>query len=104
VHNVKHPSLPLYARCVVNARLDPGELAKLLRDSALQAETTLQSLDSAVNDPSATIGAQVPSQPVVRFGAGFFLFHDANPASANADASSRRGAQITRKRKKISKG
>ena len=104
VHNVKHPSWPLYTRCVVNARLDPGELAKLLRDSALQAETTLQSLDAAVNDPSATIGAQAPAQPVVRFGAGFFLFHDANPASPNTDASSRRGAQITRKRKKISKG
>jgi hypothetical protein len=104
VHNVKHPSWPLYTRCVVNARFDPGELAKLLRDSALQAETTLQSLDAAVNDPSATVTAQAPSQQVVRFGAGFFLFHDANPASPNADASSPRSAQFTRKRKKIPKG
>ena len=104
VHNVKNPSLPLYTRCVVNARLDPEELAKLLRDSALQAETTLQSLDAAVNDPSSTVTAQTPSQQVVRFGAGFFLFHDANPASPGADASGRRDVQLGRKRKKASKG
>jgi hypothetical protein len=103
VHNVKHPSWPLYTRCVLNERLDPAELAKLMRDCGLQAETTLDSLDAAINDPSATVSSQSPSDPVVRLGVGFFIFHDAAP-SPGGFVSGRQSAASVRKRKRTPKG
>ena len=103
VHNVKHPSWPLYTRCVLNARLDPAEVAKVVRDCTEQAESTLESLDAVINDPSATVGGPLASKPVVRLGVGFFTFHDAPPLSEGI-VSSRQVAGSVRKRKRTPKG
>jgi hypothetical protein len=80
VHNLKHPSFPLYTRCVVNTRLDPEELGKIVRDCAMQAESALESVDAIINDPLATVSGHLSSEKVLRFGVGFFMFHDGAPA------------------------
>jgi len=82
VHNVRQPpGLALYVRRVVNTRLDPAEVGKLHRDIALQADATMESIDAAINDPSATLSEDQPL--AMRFGAGFFIFqHPATQAPA----------------------
>lgn len=103
VHNLKHPSWPLYARCVVNARLDPGELGKLMRDCALQAESAMEGLDASINDPSATVGGHLSSDHILRFGVGFFIFHDGAPAPI-ASASAQLLPVDAPSRKRLRKG
>jgi len=85
VHNVKHPSWPLYSRSVVNVRVDSAELGRLMRHCALLADSTMESLDAAINDPSATTSNESPSAQAGRMGAGIFIFHDAPPLSVALD-------------------
>jgi hypothetical protein len=82
VQNLKQPGLPLFARTVVNSQFDSRELGKLLRDCALQGNATLDSLDAALNDPSATV-TRDPDAPVpMRVGASFFLFEQKPEANS----------------------
>lgn len=76
VGNARHPGMPLYARRVINSRLNAREVGRLLRDIALQADATMESVDAAINDPSATLSARDP-RPADRLGATFFVFHEA---------------------------
>lgn len=96
VGNARHPAVPLYARRVVNSRLDASEAGKLLRDIALQADATLESVDAAINDPAATLSARDP-KPASRLGAAFFVFHDVAASVSKARSSSTRPSkQATR--------
>jgi len=103
VHNLKHPSLPLYTRCVVNARLDPEEFGKVVRDCAVQAESALESVDAIINDPLATVSGHLSSERVLRFGVGFFMFHDGAPA-LTASVPTTPMAAANQSRKRIRKG
>jgi hypothetical protein len=75
VHNVLHPGLAHFTKHIVNVRVDPDEVGKLLRFAALQADATMETLDAAINDPSATLGLQETTKRAERLGAGFFLIH-----------------------------
>jgi len=87
VHNVQHPpGLALYVRRVVNDNLDSAEIGKLHRDIALQADATMESIDAAVNDPSATVSAREQNLRGVRFGASFFIFQGPNAQDTHANA------------------
>jgi hypothetical protein len=81
VHNVKRPSWPLYSRRVVNARVDSAELGRLMRHCATLADSTMESFDAAINDPSASTSSESASGQAGRLGAGIFIFHDAPPLS-----------------------
>jgi hypothetical protein len=95
VQNLQQPGLPLYARTVVNSQFDARELGKLLRDCALHGNSTLESLDAALNDPSATVTPAAEASAAMRLGATFFIFEQRpetapSPEIAGQKASTRR--------------
>jgi hypothetical protein len=93
VHNVLHPGLAHSTKHVVNVRVDPDEVGKLLRFAALQADATMQTLDAAINDPAATLGLQEMTKRGERLGAGFFLVHSVDseqPSDGTTGAVGRR--------------
>ena len=103
VHNVLHPGLAHFTRHVVNVRVDPDEVGKLLRFSALQADATMETLDAAINDPAATLGLHETSKRGERLGVGFFLVHSVEspqpqPVSDHAIGVVGRGRKSNRKR------
>ena len=76
LHNLKHPSRPRYARMIVNPRLDPHRAATMVRDIGEQAETLINSLDDALNDPAATLRATAQPQDALRLGLAVYVFEE----------------------------
>jgi len=99
VHNVLHPGLAHFTKHIVNVRVDPDEVGKLLRFAALQADSTMETLDAAINDPAATLGLHDPSKRGERLGAGFFLVHSVESAQPPPDSDETTGA-VRRRRKR----
>ena len=100
VHNVLHPGLAHFTKHIVNVRVDPDEVGKLLRFAALQADATMETLDSAINDPSATLGLQETTSRGERLGAGFFLIHSVENAEHKKAPNVASGAVDRRRKKK----
>ena len=73
IHNIRHPSRQLYARSVVNARFVQSEVAKVSRNLIVQAEATMDAVDSAVRAPAVTLGLREPDSAGARFGATLFF-------------------------------
>lgn len=108
VGNARRPAVPLYMRRVMNTRFDSAEAGKLLRDIALQADATMESVDAAINDPSATVTARDAGRPMSRLGATFFVFHDVGPShegsterkgGAHSPSKHPRKTRVTRRRR-----
>ena len=83
IHNLNHPSRPLYERQIVNENLDPRYAAMLIRDFTSQADTTAASMDDNLNDPRVTLRPSAAPRARMRLGMGFYLFESPdvpNPA------------------------
>jgi Family of unknown function (DUF6502) len=76
VHNLQHPSRPIYVRRVFNARLNAADAGKLIRDMVLQAEATMDSIDAAVNDPAATVALHDRDSESMNLGAAFYIIQN----------------------------
>jgi hypothetical protein len=99
VHNVLHPGLAHFTKHVLNVRVDPDEVGKLLRFAALQADATMETLDAAINDPAATLGLEETTKRGERLGAGFFLVHSVQNAQSQRAPDGTTGA-VARRRKR----
>src|SRR5262249_31545259 len=65
LYNLKNPSRPLFARRVINARLDPRYAPLLMRDLERQAESFMDISDDALNDPLHSVKPGSRSGPSV---------------------------------------
>lgn len=74
IHNLNHPSRPLYEREIVNENLDPKYAAMLIRDFTSQVDTTAASMDDNLNDARVTQRPSAPASQRMRLGMGFYLF------------------------------
>jgi hypothetical protein len=83
LHNLNHPERPLYARRIVNTRLDPRYLPMLLRDMEQQSETLTDSMDDALNDPQKTLKGKRDGE-TTSLGLALYLFQvkDEKPQEA----------------------
>ena len=74
VHNLKHPNRPRYTRVLENAQLDPKYVPMLVRDITAQTDTIADSLDDALNNPTATVKAGNEVRDAVRLGVAVYVF------------------------------
>jgi hypothetical protein len=84
VHNLKHPSRPRFERVIENAQLDPKYVPVLVRDITSQADTLVDSIDDALNNPAATVKPGNEVRDAVRLGVAVYVFESAvelEPAS-----------------------
>jgi uncharacterized protein DUF6502 len=84
IHNLKHPSRPRFERVIENAQLDPKYVPVLVRDITAQADTLVDSIDDALNNPAATVKPGHEVRDAVRLGVAVYVFESAvelEPAS-----------------------
>lgn len=74
VHNLKHPSRPRFNRVIENSQLDPKYVPLLVRDISAQADTLVDTIDDALNNPAATVKPGDEVQDAVRLGIAVYLF------------------------------
>ena len=74
VHNLKHPSRPLYTRVIENAHLDPSYAPVIRRDLTAQTDTLVDSFDDALNNPDATVKPANEVKDAVRLGIAVYIF------------------------------
>lgn len=92
LHNLKHPSRPLYERVVVNSQLDPKYVPMLFRDLVEQADSLADAMDDALNDPQATVKPGRSAQGASRLGLALYLFEEPTSVEpAGAEAAEPRG-------------
>lgn len=76
LHNVRSPARPRYERLVLNTQLDPRYAPMLIRDLTEQAEVLADSMDGALNDPSATLTPGREPKDAVRLGLAMYLIEE----------------------------
>lgn len=95
LHNLNHPERPLYARRIVNTRLDPRYVPMLLRDLEQQSEALTDSLDDALNDSQQTLKGGRDAD-ATSLGLALYLFQakveDSRQARAEPKRSGRRNS------------
>ena len=98
IHNLKHPSRPRFHRVIENSQLDPRYVPVLVRDISSQADALADSLDDAINNPSATVKPGNQVRDAVRLGVAVYVYEapvDLAPAPSPRKAS--RAPKSTRK-------
>jgi hypothetical protein len=76
VHNLKHPSRPLYQRVIVNPAVDPSYIPMLVRDLTSQTDAVADGLEDALNNPAARVLPGEEPKDAVRLGLAFYLFEE----------------------------
>lgn len=74
IHNLKHASLPRYQRVIENSQVDPKYVPLINRDIAAQADSLIDSLDDALNNPAATVKPANEVKDAVRLGVAVYVF------------------------------
>ena len=92
LHNLNHPERPLYARRIVNTRLDPRYVPMLLRDLEQQSEALTDSLDDALNDPQQTLKGRRDGD-ATSLGLALYLFQAKDEESPEARVQPKRSVR-----------
>jgi uncharacterized protein DUF6502 len=74
IHNLKHESRPRFHRVIENTQVDPKYVGLLTRDIGAQADTLLDSIDDALNNPAATVKPGNEVRDATRLGVALYVF------------------------------
>lgn len=74
IHNLKHESRPRFHRVIENTQVDPNHVGLLTRDIGSQADTLMDSLDDALNNPAATVKPGNEVKDATRLGVALYVF------------------------------
>ncbi len=95
--NLQTPHRPRYVRRVMNSRLDPRYVRMLARDMERQADSLLETVGNALNDPQHTLKPGARDAQCARLGLALYMIDEsARPGAPEPD--SRRKVPAKKKR------
>ena len=74
IHNLKDTNRPRFHRVIENTQVDPRYVGLITRDITAQADTLMDSLDDALNNPAATAKPKNEVRDATRVGVAIYVF------------------------------